>query len=95
MAEKMRLGPYDIDWNPTQFTVPKKDKRYSIVQTYSSAVFFRILTIYKNYWRTIKPIYGLPLVVKPLPTMWKCVSWTVVTLISPLPLLPIEPMLNL
>jgi hypothetical protein len=40
MAEKMRLGPYDIDWNPTQFTVPKKDKRYSIVQTYSSAVFF-------------------------------------------------------
>jgi len=37
---KMRLGPYDIEWNPTQFTVPKKDKRFSIVQTYTTAAYF-------------------------------------------------------
>lgn len=37
---KMRLGPYDFEWNPSQYTIPKKNKSYSIVETYSSVAFF-------------------------------------------------------
>ena len=37
---KMRLGPVDFDWNPTQFTIPKKGKSYSVVETYTTVAFF-------------------------------------------------------
>lgn len=37
---KMRLGPYDFEWNPTQYDIPKEDKTYSVVQTYESVAFF-------------------------------------------------------
>lgn len=37
---KMRLGPYDFEWNPTQYTIPEEGKSYSVVQTYESVAFF-------------------------------------------------------
>ena len=37
---KMRLGPYDFEWNPTQYTLPEEEKSYSVVPTYDSVAFF-------------------------------------------------------
>ena len=37
---KMTLGGYEFEWNPSQYTIPKEDKSYSVVQTYSSAAYF-------------------------------------------------------
>ena len=37
---KMELGDYTFDWNPTQFTEPKKTRIVSVIQTYASVVSF-------------------------------------------------------
>lgn len=37
---KMRIGPYDFEWNPTLYTIPEADKDYSVVETYESVAFF-------------------------------------------------------
>lgn len=36
----MKLGPYTFDWTPELFTIPKYDKFYSAVRTYSSMHYF-------------------------------------------------------
>jgi hypothetical protein len=37
---KMRLGTYDFDWDPVQYTIPVEGKSFSVVQTYDSVAFF-------------------------------------------------------
>jgi len=40
MATKMQLGGNPLWRNPTQFSIPKDEKHYSIIPTYSGVAFF-------------------------------------------------------
>jgi hypothetical protein len=37
---KMVLGSYTFEWNPEQYTIPEKQRSYSVVPTYVTAAFF-------------------------------------------------------
>ncbi len=40
LSAKMTLGSYQFEWNPKRYTIPKKQRYYSVVDTYSDVAFF-------------------------------------------------------